>query len=220
MVVSGLSPEKERTIDHNHSASGLGRPRLSSRTTLQDAALELFLEQGYPRVSVEHITTRAGVSRATFFNYFSAKSDLLWADLDPALGAAPALAAALPVGLDAVEATAALLAGVAERIPAAPAVLVEREVIDASDAVLEAGLPRLLTLERILRRVALARSGAVPAMVETFTSGLVAAAAVSGRRWLDAGAGRGPAVSYLAALEPLLSGYRDTLPPIGAPRTR
>jgi AcrR family transcriptional regulator len=219
VIVSGLCPEKERTIDHNHSGSGLGRPRRSSRTTLQDAALELFLEQGYARVSVEQITTRAGVSRATFFNYFSAKSDLLWADLDPALDAAPALALALPVGLDALEATTALLAGVAERIPAAPAVLVEREVIGASDAVLEAGLPRLLALERILRRLALSRSAAAPALVETFTAGVLAACAVTGRRWLDAGAGRGSAVSYLNALEPLLSGYRDVLPPIGTPRS-
>lgn len=166
-------------------------------------------------MSVEQITTRAGVSRATFFNYFGAKSDLLWADLDPAFHAAPALAADLPVGLDALDATALLLAGVAERIPAAPAVLVEREVIGAAGAVLEAGLPRLLALERILRRVALARSVAAPEVVETFTAGTLAMCAVAGRRWLDAGAERRLAVSYVTDLEPLLQGYRAVLPPIG-----
>src|SRR3712207_179949 len=62
-----------------------GRPRRSSRETLQDAATELFLEQGFERTTVDEIARRAGVARGTFFNYFSAKGDLLWADVDPVL---------------------------------------------------------------------------------------------------------------------------------------
>lgn len=52
---------------------------------LEEAACELFLEQGYARTSVEDITRRAGVSRATFFNYVESKSDLLWAAIDHAI---------------------------------------------------------------------------------------------------------------------------------------
>lgn len=52
---------------------------------LEEAACELFLEQGYAATSVADITRRAGVSRATFFNYIPAKSDLLWASVDDAL---------------------------------------------------------------------------------------------------------------------------------------
>lgn len=59
-----------------------GRPRASSRETLAEAACELFLERGYEATSVAEITQRAGVSRSSFFNYFSSKSDVLWAGLD------------------------------------------------------------------------------------------------------------------------------------------
>lgn len=60
----------------------IGRPKSSSRETLAEAACELFLEQGYAATSVADIALRAGVSRSSFFNYFSSKSDILWAGLD------------------------------------------------------------------------------------------------------------------------------------------
>lgn len=62
-----------------------GRPRASSRETLADAACELFLERGFESTSIADITTRAGVSRSSFFNYFASKSDVLWAGLDERL---------------------------------------------------------------------------------------------------------------------------------------
>lgn len=62
---------------------------------LEEAAGELFLERGYAATSVADITARAGVSRNTFFNYFGAKSDLLWSTFDAAVaGLGRALAAA------------------------------------------------------------------------------------------------------------------------------
>lgn len=66
--------------------SRAGRPRASSRETLAEAACELFLEQGYDSTSVADITQRAGVSRSSFFNYFSSKSDVLWSGLDARIG--------------------------------------------------------------------------------------------------------------------------------------
>ena len=62
-----------------------GRPRVSSRETLAEAACELFLERGYEATSVADITARAGVSRSSFFNYFSSKHDVLWAGVDDAI---------------------------------------------------------------------------------------------------------------------------------------
>lgn len=62
-----------------------GRPKVSSLTALEDAAHELFLEQGYHHTSIDDIAQRAGISRATFFNYCSTKSDVLWVDVDRAL---------------------------------------------------------------------------------------------------------------------------------------
>lgn len=70
------------------STSGrVGRPKASSRETLAEAACELFLEQGFEATSVADITTRAGVSRSSFFNYFASKSDILWAGLDEKIAA-------------------------------------------------------------------------------------------------------------------------------------
>jgi len=54
---------------------------------LAEAASELFLEQGYHQTSVDDIAGRAGVSRATFFNYFPTKADVLFWDVDQALTA-------------------------------------------------------------------------------------------------------------------------------------
>src|SRR6478735_5063010 len=69
-----------------------GRPKASSRETIAEAACELFLEQGYEQTSIVDITRRAGVSRSSFFNYFSSKADVLWAALDERLdGVAAAL---------------------------------------------------------------------------------------------------------------------------------
>ena len=67
------------------SSGRVGRPKASSRATLAEAACELFLEQGFDATSITDITRRAGVSRSSFFNYFSSKSDILWAGLDERL---------------------------------------------------------------------------------------------------------------------------------------
>ena len=63
----------------------MGRPKASSQKTLEEAATELFFEQGYDRTSVDDISERVGVSRATFFNYFPSKADVLLVEIDRAL---------------------------------------------------------------------------------------------------------------------------------------
>lgn len=62
-----------------------GRPQIVSLTALEDAAGELFLEQGYRETSIDDIAQRAGISRASFFNHCTTKSDVLWVDADTAL---------------------------------------------------------------------------------------------------------------------------------------
>ncbi|MCW3494266.1 TetR family transcriptional regulator [Microbacterium sp. SSM24] len=69
------------------STGRVGRPKASSKETLAEAACELFLEQGFEATSIADITTRAGVSRSSFFNYFGSKSDILWAGLDEKIAA-------------------------------------------------------------------------------------------------------------------------------------
>jgi AcrR family transcriptional regulator len=60
------------------------RSRKKHKTLLaiQDAALELFAEQGFEKTTVEQIAERAEVSNATFFRYFKAKSDVVFGGED------------------------------------------------------------------------------------------------------------------------------------------
>jgi AcrR family transcriptional regulator len=57
------------------------RQRQATRKRILDAALALFLEQGYAATSVDEIAERADVARRTLFNHFLRKQDLLaaWA---------------------------------------------------------------------------------------------------------------------------------------------
>src|SRR5690606_31921014 len=89
--------------------SGRGRPPASSRDTLQDAAFELFLENGYAGTTVEQITQRAGVSRNTFFNYFASKSEVFWVELDEALDALETGLRQAPGGASAIETASAII---------------------------------------------------------------------------------------------------------------
>ena len=47
------------------------------RTAIWDAATDLFAEQGYDETTVDDIAQKAGISRRSFFRYFSSKSDLM-----------------------------------------------------------------------------------------------------------------------------------------------
>jgi len=61
------------------------------RARLQEAALELFREQGYERTTASEIAARAEVTERTFFRYFPDKREVLFEEdprLQPALEAA------------------------------------------------------------------------------------------------------------------------------------
>jgi AcrR family transcriptional regulator len=49
-----------------------------TRTTLRDAALDLFLAQGYDATTTDQVAAKAGVSTRTFFRYFDSKDEVLF----------------------------------------------------------------------------------------------------------------------------------------------
>ena len=189
-------------------AAGSGRPKSSSRRTIEEAAAELFLENGYAATTVDEIATRAGVSRGTVFNYVSSKSDLLWLDVDDALDA---LEAELDGGVGLAEAlrTVATDSG-SDRVPLAVA---QADVMGTADELGASGFPRLQRLAALVRRgqgeVADA-STEQPHLAGTVrTAALTAAVWAAWMEWTDAGVARRPLADYLVdALTQLGSGIR------------
>lgn len=54
------------------------RKKAKTKEAIFNAALELFLEKGYDKTSVEEITEKADVAKGTFFNHFPSKSAILF----------------------------------------------------------------------------------------------------------------------------------------------
>ncbi|AZC14164.1 TetR family transcriptional regulator [Microbacterium sp. ABRD28] len=164
-----------------------GRPKLSSPETIAEAACELFLERGYDATSIADIALRAGVSRSSFFNYFSSKSDILWSSFD-------ARVATLLTHLDAGEtgprdvrtALRAFAAGFApDTLALAMANAVAMGLEDELDR------ESAVRTTRIGRSVAAAlRTGADPLVADVVGSAVGGAVLAAVRAWAAAGPGR------------------------------
>jgi AcrR family transcriptional regulator len=122
-----------------------GRPKTSSITALEDAATELFLEQGYRATTIDDIAKRAGISRATFFNYCQTKADVLWVDVDRALDEAERLRERSVPLLEAL--SWAVAAGHAERIPL---VVTQHEAMGVGDELAPSAGLRIQRLHRLV----------------------------------------------------------------------
>jgi len=70
------------------TASAISAPTLQERKqqlvrqAIWDAATDLFAEKGYDETTVDDIALQAGVSRRSFFRYFSSKNDLMAQGID------------------------------------------------------------------------------------------------------------------------------------------
>lgn len=171
-----------------------GRPRASSREVLSEAACELFLEQGYDATSVSDITRRAGVSRSSFFNYFSAKSDVLWSGFDERVDQA---VAALRDGRAARDVLLAIGEGLA---PDALALAIVNA--DAMGIAAELERDRAIRQFRLQRETAgrLMRDGIAPLAAQVRAGALSAAVLAAVWTWADHTAGRSLTESLSEAL--------------------
>ncbi|MGO2745132.1 TetR/AcrR family transcriptional regulator [Microbacterium sp.] len=166
-----------------------GRPRASSRETLAEAACELFLEQGYEATSVADITQRAGVSRSSFFNYFSSKSDVLWSGLDARIH--HALEALTQLGPDA---DAAAVRGILQNVvhdfapdPLALALRNARAMGLEQELVRDTGLRTARLADGISQ--AARRSGIAPIPADILGAAHATAVLSALRVWAERGAG-------------------------------
>jgi AcrR family transcriptional regulator len=160
-----------------------GRPHASSREAISEAASELFLERGFAQVSVGDIAARAGVSRSSFFNYFSSKTDVVWAGFDAQISA---LEERLAAGDDVA---AALLGMAADFRPDALALACTNRAAMGLTEELERDTA--LRTRRIARAVAgrLERDGCGPLEADVRGGALAAAVLAAVDEWVRRGVG-------------------------------
>ncbi|HSP51420.1 MAG TPA: TetR/AcrR family transcriptional regulator [Cryobacterium sp.] len=205
----------------DHEPRRAGRPRGSSRAMLEEASAELFLEQTYAGTTILQITRRAGVSRATFFNYFTAKSDLLWVDVDAGLARFPAALEECAAASGPVEAVTAVERALLQVSAAfgpgqVPWALTQYELMDTTGELEASALSRFMALVTLVTRFVAAREGAGEGShvvgelsSRAFAMAVLAAAAAATGVWARAGVTRGALEPYVrAAVAPVCTGYR------------
>jgi AcrR family transcriptional regulator len=195
-------------------AATRGRPQSSSREMLQEAAFELFLENGYAGTTVGQIANRAGVSRNTFFNYFAGKSDVFWIDLDSTLGQLREALRSAAVDQPALEAVQDALLTIADDLgpDRVPWALTQFSMIGDTQELQAAATSRLSSHIRVLTEFLAPRllDSRAPMLARTAAYATVGACVAAAQAWASAGTGRGPLRPYLeAALTPVIEGFRS-----------
>jgi AcrR family transcriptional regulator len=187
-----------------------GRPRLGSASLLEEAAFELFLENGYAGTTVEQISTRAGVSRNTFFNYFTAKSDVFWVGLDTSIGRVAAALDAAPADARTIDALRTALLGAASLLGPSdvPWALTHFELIGSTHEVMASVIGRATRLSHIIEREAGASTR--PDIARSLAFACVGAVVAGMMSWAEAGPDRGFLAPHLErSLSPILAGFDE-----------
>ena len=184
------------------SHNAVGRPRTSSRAVIEDAAAELFLENTYALTTIEQITQRAGVSRNTFFNYFGAKSDVLWVELDAAIDRLTVELREIPNGQPALAEMRAATMRVASDIGVdrVPLALTQVDVMGTAEETRVSGLARLARrsdlIADFLSRQLQRRSDDL--LVLSAANALSGAISAAWTVWASDGIGRRPLSEYMS----------------------
>jgi AcrR family transcriptional regulator len=189
-----------------------GRPPASSRDMLQEAAFELFLENSYAGTSIEQITQRAGVSRNTFFNYFKAKSDVFWVDLDATIGHFAQTLRDMPAQTPVMTAIQDAIVTLGREFgpTRVPFALTQYELIGSVHELQASALVRFTRQAKALHEFIARR---VPTLDATLTRAAsyaaLGATVAAAQEWSAAGTGRGALESYLrTALAPVVHGFQ------------
>jgi AcrR family transcriptional regulator len=158
-----------------------------SRGRLEQAALELFAEQGFERTTVAEIAARAGVTERTYFRHFADKrevlfggSDLLRDELLAAVAAAPDSSSALDMIAGAIDAFGRLLQARAERAA------LRQQVIADNPELQERELVKLASLATALA-AALVERGIPQDAARLSAEAGIAVLKVAFERWTDEG---------------------------------
>ncbi|KAB7758125.1 TetR family transcriptional regulator [Mycolicibacterium mucogenicum DSM 44124] len=182
----------------------VGRWEPNAQGRLEQAALELYLEQGFDETTVAEIAARAGLTERTFFRHFTDKREVLFrgrelADaLEAAIDDAPAAAAPLDAVSAALESVSDFFA---ERRPHARR---RQTVINANPSLQERELIKLASLATSIADALRRRGVADPAAGLVAETG-IAVFKVAFDQWLTDPADRSLAEHIREALAELKS---------------
>jgi AcrR family transcriptional regulator len=166
----------------------VGRWEPDAKGRLAEAAMELYLEQGYDSTTVSEIAKRAGLTERTFFRHFADKREVLFggaADLEHLLVGAVAAAPDSMGPIDAVTTALEAAAGLFQE--RREGVLLRQKVINANQELRERELIKLAALSSALAD-ALHRRGVGDPAAELSAEAGIAVFRISFERWLAAGA--------------------------------
>lgn len=173
-------------MDHarNQPAGLRERKRERTRQAISEAAITLFLRDGFDQVSVAQIAATAEISKPTLFKYFPTKEDLVVHRFADHQDEAAQVVTGRPAGQAPLAALHAhFLAGLARRDPVTglndhPQVLAFQRLVHTTDS-LAARLTHYTARSQALLAEALARAG-----VEELTAELLAAQVLAVQRVL------------------------------------
>lgn len=176
------------------------------RERLYNVALHLFLEFGYDTVSVAQIAEEAGMSRTTFFRYFSSKESVLVEDMfDPAIALAVAAqpASAHPLARAVGGFVVALRDPEAARELSSAQFLDRIQLVAATPSLRGAVWASSAATERAIRE-ALANSGAPADQARAAAGAVMGAATAILLEWATEPDSSGAAVALADGLQSLL----------------
>jgi AcrR family transcriptional regulator len=166
----------------------MGRWEDNAVGRLQEAAMELYREPGYDKVTVAEIAERAGLTRRTFFRYFSDKREVLFFGAEKLEAFVAEGVLATTPGTPALDAVATALAAVTRRSDEDPAFgdfARQRHALIRTYAELhERELGKLASLAAAAAAALRRRGVAEPAASLAAEAG-VAAFKVGFERWVD-----------------------------------
>ena len=203
----------------------MGRWQPNARERLREAALELFVERGYDRTTVEEIAGRAGLTERTFFRYFADKREVLFgrsgelqAFIAQTIAGAPEGLAPLDVVGVTLDAMASVLQQSRERAR------LRRKLIAAHAELRERELIKLTSLAEAMVDGLRGRGVSDTAARLTAEAGM-ALFKVGWERWIDDSGDRDLVHHFHAAADELKSivtatGSAGASRPAKAPRTR
>ena len=123
----------------------------NARERLTDAALDLFVQNGYEETTVAQIADRAGLNRATFFRHFADKREVLFGGEDVLTGLFGSAIRAAPPGATLTECLQAAFA-------AAEVAMTPRQRAKAAQRVLVVAANSELQERGLLKHARIARS--------------------------------------------------------------